>query len=461
MATIERKKNGSVSVVVSDGYDADGRQIRSRMTVPAADLEGLTEKQREREINKRAVEFESKVKAGKFLDGERATLAEFGDAWLKDYAERRLAPGTFANYSKMWSNRIRPALGHMRLARIQPLHLLRFYNSLADPGSRRDDLYVLREAFYPALDMIEGVAPRTRESLKEGGATNKTAALRLSAALGEPLGKVFEARALKPALSPGTAKEIFSLVGNMLQSAAEWQSIESNPARRVRLPRAPRREIAIMGGESLDLMIEKLGAEDLRHRLFVLLALETGCRLGELSALNWADVDFEGKTISVSKTLQNLPGAGTFEKAPKTVKSVRIVDIDGPIWGLLAEHRKEWLENRLRKGGAWIGSDRVFARLDGGDMRPDSLSNWHRRFLRRCGLPHFKFHGLRHENASAMLAAGVDLKTMADRLGHAAMNITFGTYSHSTKELSRAAAKKISGALNKPPTNLGQSEERP
>ena len=151
MASIERKKNGSVRITVFSGYDISGKQIRHNMTIEAGELAGLTGRQREKEIYRRKLLFEEKVKNGQYLDGERITFAEFVDIWLRDYAENELAPSTLNPYKFRLENRIVPALGHIKLSKVQPQHLLKFYNNLSEAGMRLDTSYMPTELLLKRL----------------------------------------------------------------------------------------------------------------------------------------------------------------------------------------------------------------------------------------------------------------------------------------------------------------------
>ena len=168
MATIERRSNGSYLITVSSGYDSLGKQIRQRMTIPADDLAGMTDRQIQKAVNEKAVLFEKRVKDGKILDGEHLTLSEFVERWIKDYAEKQLAPKTLYENRKLLNLRILPALGHMRIGKIKPAHLISFYNNLTETGIRLDNRFKLID---PATPIPESIDKRVRDRLADGLAT--------------------------------------------------------------------------------------------------------------------------------------------------------------------------------------------------------------------------------------------------------------------------------------------------
>ena len=136
MAAVQQR-GGSYRITVSCGYDMEGRQIRKSMTwTPPA---GMTAKQVEKELERQKVLFEERCRTGQTMDAS-IRFAEFAEKWFAEYAEKQLRPKTVARYRSMMP-RINAAIGHVRLERLQPHHLLAFYNNLQEPGTRLDSKY--------------------------------------------------------------------------------------------------------------------------------------------------------------------------------------------------------------------------------------------------------------------------------------------------------------------------------
>ena len=133
MATIQ-KRGESYKISVSCGYDLNGTQIRRTMTWTPP--EGMTKRQTDKELNRQATLFEEKCRTGQVLDGS-IKFADFAEKWFKDYAEKQLRPRTIGSYKEMLP-RINAALGHIRIDRLQPHHIVSFYNNLAEAGVRAD-----------------------------------------------------------------------------------------------------------------------------------------------------------------------------------------------------------------------------------------------------------------------------------------------------------------------------------
>ena len=100
----------------------------------------------------------------------------------------------------------------------------------------------------------------------------------------------------------------------------------------------------------------------------------------------------------------------------------------------------------------------VLFKENGEPFHPDSLTQKWERFIAKYHLPHIRLHDLRHSNATAMIAAGINAKVVQHRLGHANVSITLNTYTHVLPEMDQEAADKLNQALfssaqpiNRPP----------
>ena len=108
MAYFEKRSANTYKIVVSMGYDPNGKHRRVSKTVKLP--ENMSESKRQKELNTLCVLFQQEVENGLYLDGSKITFAEFTDKWLTDYAEKNLALTTLVSY-KIILNRILPALG--------------------------------------------------------------------------------------------------------------------------------------------------------------------------------------------------------------------------------------------------------------------------------------------------------------------------------------------------------------
>lgn len=129
-----------------------------------------------------------------------------------------------------------------------------------------------------------------------------------------------------------------------------------------------------------------------------------------------------------------LPEKGVFSDETKNETSRRSIKIFIDAISMLREFRVWQLEQRLKVGDQWHNTDRLF-------------TQW-RNFVKRNGLPHVTVHSLRHTNATLLIAAGTNLQTVANRLGHANTTTTSKIYSHAVKSADAAAAETLNDILN-------------
>ncbi len=176
-----------------------------------------------------------------------------------------------------------------------------------------------------------------------------------------------------------------------------------------------------------------------------------GLRRGEACGLPWCDVDWAGRAVHVRGQLQDA-GAGRLAWGPpKTETSFRAVRLDSTT---LAALRARY---RARPAGqpAGFGDGYVFTAQDGRPVSPPWLTREFRRLAAARGLPPVRLHDLRHGAACYALAAGADLKVIADQLGHASIMLTADTYLSVTAELglasATATARLIRTAGRRPP----------
>jgi integrase len=137
-------------------------------------------------------------------------------------------------------------------------------------------------------------------------------------------------------------------------------------------------------------------------------------RRGEIVGLKWSDLDRAASRLSISRTLQNV-GGRPVEFGVKTRTSRRTVDLDHDTM----RHLERW-RRRLRLEGLPHGPDDwMFCNARGRFLNPESISQLFDRIVRRAELPRIRFHDLRHTHASLLVAAGVPIKVVSERLGHA------------------------------------------
>ena len=190
------------------------------------------------------------------------------------------------------------------------------------------------------------------------------------------------------------------------------------------------------------------GVESDRLRALWRLAIAGGLRQGELAGLRWADVDLDAATVMISGALEQRTGRKPVRAETKTARSRRAVPLDATTVDALPELRTRAIEAALRQGRSYDTSSWVFRRTRGEGPLTMSIvwKAWHQ-LAQRAGVRMMRFHDLRHTTATLMLSRGVDVRTVADVLGHADVATTLRTYVHSTEGAARRAAQIIGEAL--------------
>ena len=256
------------------------------------------------------------------------------------------------------------------------------------------------------------------------------------------LEKVYE-EASSRGLSAQSVLHIHRVLFTALKQAVAWQLIPRNIAEAVTPPRPEQREVEPMTSREVVRILETVAGTDLE--MPTILGLGTGMRLGEVLGLRWKDIDLEKRSARIAQTVQETKEGVVFVP-PKTHRSRRTVSLPGFVIHALRKHKKEQSERRLVVGSAWHDLDLVIERGDGLPVRTSSLSG---RFADRMKKEDIRltFHGLRHGHASLMLAAGVHLKVVSERLGHSTIGITADLYTHVADEVHEAAAASLDAFL--------------
>ncbi len=396
--SIERRGKDTFRLTVSGGFDSEGNRIRHRKNIKVT---AKSEKAQLKEAQKALAELELEIEKGEYFSSDKMTLKDFTDKWLSEYAEKELAPKTLHRYKEMIDSRIIPALGHYPVNEIRPMHLVKLYNQLAAAGSRKDKI------------KVDG-----KLQVKPGG------------------------------LSPQTIRHHHRLLSTIFNTAVQWQVMRDNPAARVRPPKVPKADIKAYDEDQTAALLAALGNEELDFKVAVMIALATGCRRGELLALEWEDIDFENNFIRIDQAAQYIPGQGHIIKDPKNESSKRTVPVPASIIQLIKKHKTEQAEKRLQLGSKWQDSDRLFTTWDGGPMFPDTLSKLFREFIEKHNLPKLTFHGLRHTAATLLIGKGVQDLTVSALLGHSDPGTTKRIYAKSLKSAERAASDMMESIIN-------------
>ena len=389
--SIEKRGKNSYRLTVAEGFDLNGKPMIHRKTVHG------TKKDAEVELAK----FVTEVQNGLVIDGKSLRFSEFTEIWKRDYGSKELAPTTYKRYCRMLETRLLPYFGHFYINKIRPTNIMKFY------------------------DLLEKDTQLVRKKGNNGSKTKKP-------------------------LSGKTILEHHRLLRAMLHKAVYWQLIVANPAERVQAPKARKPKRRSYDDEQTKILLEnleKLSVEETKYKVAIILTVFTGVRLGELMGLEWQDVDFKNGIISINRSSQYLSDMGVFTKTPKTESSIREIAIPEFIISLLEEYKLWYEDQKSIYGELWTNSDRLFVQADGKPMHPSSISKWFVKYVSTIGLPVINFHGLRHTNASLLVAQNVDIAVVSARLGHAQISTTLDFYVHPLLSHNRKAGYALENLL--------------
>lgn len=429
MASIE-KRGKSYSITVSNGYDIYGKKLREKTTFTPDP--NMTPKQQQKALEAYVFEFEQRVKNGKLLTGDKLTLKEYSDRWLEEYAKTNLTQVSYRNYCDILKLRILPALGHIKLTSIKPLHLQSFYNNLLEDGVR-----------------IDG---------KPGG------------------------------YSPATIKKDHVVLSSMLSTAVQWQLIESNPCDRVSVPKVKNTSdnIKYFTFEQTQAFLNALNMSysttykahkrkgslheeynvaeytesrniPLQFKVLFHIALFGGLRRGEIVALTWDDIDFDTNSIKINKSSSHVDRQ-VITKDPKTSTSNRTIKLPDFVMQLIKDWKLEQNKYRISIGDQWNGTNHIFIQTDGRQMYPSTPTATFKKILiqynntvenEKDKLPMITLHGLRHTSATLLIAENVDVKTVSSRLGHAQTSTTMDIYAHALKQMDEKASNALEDAFKR------------
>ena len=386
--SIEKRGKNSYRLTVSD---LNGNPMIHRKTVHG------TKKDAEVELAK----FVTEVQNGLVVDGKSLKFSEFTEIWKRDYGSKELAPSTYKRYCRMLETRLLPYFGHFYINKIRPTDIMKFY------------------------DLLEKDTQLVRKKGNNGTKTKKP-------------------------LSGKTILEHHRLLRAMLHRAVYWQLIVSNPAERVQAPRAKKPKRRSYDDEQTKILLEnleQLSIEDTKYKVAIILTVFTGVRLGELMGLEWQDIDFKNGIISINRSSQYLSDMGVFTKVPKTESSIREIAIPEFIISLLEEYKLWYEEQKSIYNELWNDSNRLFVQADGKPMHPSTISKWFVKYVGQIGLPVINFHGLRHTNASLLVAQNIDIAIISARLGHAQISTTLNFYVHPLLSHNRKAGYALENLL--------------
>ena len=237
--------------------------------------------------------------------------------------------------------------------------------------------------------------------------------------------------------SPNTLIKIHRYLGKTIRAAKKKKLIKDDPTLEVELPSSIPYRHKVWPSSEAKANLEKLSASYIF--LVIFFAIYTGCRLGEILALNWSDVDWANRTINITKVAYRRNGITNIKPKPKTKKSNRQTVILPILYQVLQGMYKSELKSKIKNKDKLIFTDH-----NGQIWNPKYISKAYPGELKKYNVDKIRFHDLRHTFATILFESGVDEKIVSMALGHSSVAFTKATYVHPDNSY---AAEEIAKSL--------------
>ncbi|MEC3429847.1 site-specific integrase [Bacillus thuringiensis serovar nigeriensis] len=244
-------------------------------------------------------------------------------------------------------------------------------------------------------------------------------------------------------LKRGTIEKIIKIIRNSLEHAIDLELITKNVAAKTKLPKVDKEELIVWNEYEVQSFLK--AAQDSRYSIVFHTALVTGMRQGELLGLRWKDVDLEKGHLTISQTLSH--DGKTFLLGGKTKSSLRKILLPSSTVAKLKKHRAVVLKEKLSQGEEYQDNDLVMCTPSGTPINPANVRRSLNALIKKAAVLKIRFHDLRHTHATLLLAKGVNVKVISERLGHSNIKITLDTYSHVLPTMQEDAVNKIEEIL--------------
>lgn len=222
--------------------------------------------------------------------------------------------------------------------------------------------------------------------------------------------------------STNTIKGIVSVLKQALRLAITLEFVDKEYCSNLKMPSSEEKEISVFTKKEQQVIESFCLNHKKRNYIGIVICLYTGIRLGELLALTWDDIDFNSNLLTINKTSYSAKLDGKTQiivDKPKTKKSNRVIPLPNQLVKLLKIIKKE------------SNSKYVITTRNSGMVGNRSYQRTFKFILKKVNVPYRNFHSLRHTFATNAIELGMDVKTLAEILGHTNAMITLNRYSHS------------------------------
>ena len=261
-------------------------------------------------------------------------------------------------------------------------------------------------------------------------------------------------------LSPKTTEDIVIKLKSILNYANDVYGA-SISEKKIKSPKVHNEPLKILSRKECERLEKTCKEDNSLQSIGILIALETGLRIGEICALKWKNVDVENRVIKVRQTLQRIYREESELKAeekienkndsksyeannkartsrtkilmntPKSENSIRNIPINDKLYRVLIQYKKTLNDEDF----VLTGSKKKY-------YEPRTYENIFRRMLLKSKVKKYNFHILRHTFATNCINAGMDIKALGEVLGHSEVNTTM-RYTHTSYDTTKKYLEKI------------------
>lgn len=276
---------------------------------------------------------------------------------------------------------------------------------------------------------------------------------------------------LAEGLSPATIRMYHAILSAACRQAVKWGWIATAPTARATPPKVARKDLVVPTPDQLSMLVRAATETDPVLATAIALAALTGARRGELVALRWSDVDLSGGRVRIARS--TTVAAGEHHTGPTKTHASREIALDN-LGITVLRHRWADMADLSATTESPLIPDPFVLSYNANGAIPANPDTFTHRFgalcqtmesaaLARLRKSHpeadrtdlcpadrwpFRFHDLRHFSVTTLIAAGVDVRTVAERHGHARATMTLDRYAHALPERDREAAGVLGAALN-------------
>ena len=248
----------------------------------------------------------------------------------------------------------------------------------------------------------------------------------------------------KGGLSPVSLRQLKNIVNQTINDAIRKGLMMSNPCQLITLPKRERYQSTFYSAAQLQTLFEAV-ADDPLAPLIKIAALY-GLRRSELLGLQWDSIDFDNKVLTICHTVSKVTKTVAKDKT-KNASSRRSFPLTAEAMAIFKQAQENEQQNRQICGKAYQENPYVFKWPDGRPFSPDYVSKHFRMLLSKHGLPHIRFHELRHSCASLLLNNGCTLKDVQEWMGHSDVKMTANLYGHLDATRKKGMADTLSDSL--------------